>query len=290
MAQNDEVKQQQEQPEADTPEEKKKRKKPNFSKPFIISGILLGVFAGAPFLNLGNYVFGMWGWIFGLLGAWFLSKEYKYFLPAHGGMVGFFTGLIGSGIAMAVDIGICLAGLSTFTLVPKLRPALEKITGIMSFWIPERFYNAVILPTWGELHELERIADAAGTQAISPTMTLTGHAFFMVPLLAGTAIVGGLIGWKLFAKEAPKKKAAPPRRRRPGGAGKPQAGSPEQKPAQAETESRTAGSPEEKAEEPAAGDEGTKGQPESYEYKGPLSDTTSEEQEKQEQSGDQKEE
>ena len=61
-------------------EQKTKKKKPNFSKPFIICGLLLGFFAGAPFLNLGNYIFGLWGWVFGLLAAWFLSKEYKYFL------------------------------------------------------------------------------------------------------------------------------------------------------------------------------------------------------------------
>lgn len=217
MAENEEARQAQE--AAETPDsESKKKKKPNFSKPFIISGILLGVFAGAPVLNLGNYIFGLWGWIFGLLAAWYLSKEYKYFLVAHGGMVGFFTGLIGSVIAMGIDIGLCFANISTFTLLP----VLEKVRNIMGFWVPAKFHNAVILPTWTQLQEAMRIARTAGDQAVTPSKTLMGHAFFMVPLLAGTAILGGIIGYYLFAKEPPKKKIGLPRRRRPAEAEKPQ--------------------------------------------------------------------
>jgi hypothetical protein len=298
MAENGEVKQQQEQPEAGTPDEKKKKKKPNFSKPFIISGVLLGLFAGAPFLNLGNYVFGLWGWIFGLLAAWFLSKEFKYFQAAHGGMVGFFTGLIGSGIAMAIDIGLCLAGFSTFTLVPALKPALEKITGIMSFWIPKRFHNAIILPTWGELHEIERVTVTAGKQAISPVMTLTGHGFFMVPLLAGTAILGGIIGWKLFAKPAPKKKLGPPRRRRPADAEQPQVASSEDKSVEeaAEKKTESTGTKTDTEGQPAENEtqagENT-GQPESYNYDSRLSESGQDKQkpeEKQEDDAQQKNE
>jgi len=209
MAENLEAKVEENQEQ--TEEKKAKKKKPNFSKPFIICGILLGFFAGAPFMNLGNYIFGLWGWIFGILAAWFLSKEYKYFQVAHGGMVGFFTGLIGSGIAMGIDIGLCLANISIYKLVP----ALAKVGNIMGFWIPERFSNAVVLPAWNDLQHVYRVAIAEGGNAVSPTMTLTGHAFFMVPLLSGTAILGGIIGWKLFAKEAPKKQFASPRRRRP---------------------------------------------------------------------------
>ena len=262
----------------------KKKKKPNFSKPFIISGILLGVFAGAPFLNLGNYLFGLWGWVFGLLAAWFLSKEYKYFQIAHGGMAGFFTGLIGSGIAMSIDIGICLAGFSTFTLVPALQPALKKFAGIISFWIPGRFHsdvltdNAVILPPWSVINEASRIAAVAGDKAISPAMKLTGHAFFMVPLLAGTAILGGIIGWKLWAKDAPKKQCAPPRRRRPAGAGKPPARKPEEaQPAQAVAPAMTEDA--QTPEKPQAAPEETKGQAGNFEYKNEFPDSANDEKE-----------
>jgi hypothetical protein len=236
MAENDEMVL--EDDEGAAQETPKKKKKPNFSKPFIVSGVLLGVFAGAPVLNLGNYVFGLWGWIFGLFAAMMLSKQYKYFELAHGGMVGFFTGLIGSGIAMALDIGLCFANISTFTLVP----ALANVGKKLSFWIPPRFHDAIVLPPYKTLVEAVRIAKAANEQALPPEKVIAGHAFFMVPLLAGTAILGGIIGFYLFAKPAPKRQAGPPRRRRPAAAPKPeptpeQASSAPEQPAPAEEES-----------------------------------------------------
>ncbi len=303
MAENDEAKQV---PDQEQAEPKKKKKKPNFSKPFIISGILLGVFAGAPFLNLGNYVFGLWGWVFGLLAAWFLSKEYKYFLVAHGGMVGFFTGLIGSGIAMVIDIGVCFAGFSTFTLLPSLEKPLSKVAGILSFWIPARWHvdavkdNAVILPPWETIKEATRILIVQDRPAISPSMKLTGHALFIVPLLAGTAILGGVIGWKLFAKEPPKKQlAAPKRRRRPPAAGEPPAGEPApQQPAQtgAPTESESEGEPaqspepaQEKPAQPEGQPEKTDQEPGSYEYGSSVPDSPKEERKEPENTGEEKE-
>lgn len=225
MAENDEMVLEDDLSAATEPA-KKKRKKPNFSIPFIISGVLLGLFAGAPVLNLGNYVFGLWGWVFGLFAAMMLARQYKYFELAHGGMVGFFTGLIGSAIAMAIDIGLCFADISTFTLVP----ALANVGKKLSFWIPARFHDAIILPPYEKLVEAVRIAKAANEQVLPPEKVIAGHAFFMVPLLAGTAILGGIIGFYLFAKPAPKKQAGPPRRRRPADEARPQA-TPEQAPA-----------------------------------------------------------
>jgi hypothetical protein len=67
-----------------------------------------------------------------------------------------------------------------------------------------------------------RTAKAAQEHALPPEKVIAGHAFFMVPLLAGTAIIGGIIGFYLFAKPAPKRQAGPPRRKRPTGAAKPQ--------------------------------------------------------------------
>ena len=239
MAENDEMVLEEDEGAA-AEAEKKKKKKPNFSMPFIISGILLGIFAGAPVLNLGNYVFGLWGWIFGLFAAMMLSKQYKYFELAHGGMVGFFTGLIGSGIAMAIDIGLCFANISTFTLVP----ALENVGRKLSFWIPERFHDAIILPPYNKLLEAVRLAKAANETALPPEKVIAGHAFFMVPLLAGTAILGGIIGYYLFAKPAPKRQAGQPRRKRPVEAPKPEAQPEQPAPAEEKPSEESAGEAE----------------------------------------------
>jgi hypothetical protein len=217
---------------------KKKRKKPNFSMPFIVCGVLLGFFAGAPVLDLGNYVFGLWGWMFGLMAAWMLSRQFKYFELAHGGMAGFFTGLIGSGIAMAIDISLCFANISAFTLIP----ALANVGKKLSFWIPARFHDAIILAPYKDLEQAWRTAKAASENAMSPEKVVAGHAFFMVPLLAGTAILGGIIGFYLFAKPAPKKQTGPPRRKHPAGAEKPKP-APEQAPVEQKPSEGVSGEP-----------------------------------------------
>jgi hypothetical protein len=173
---------------------------------------MLGVFAGMPYLGFGNFVFGLWGWIFGFMAAWFLSQEYKYFLIAHGGMVGLLAGLIGAGIAMVLDISLCLAGISAYTLVPALAAPLKGFTRAMGFWIPERFRDAIVLSPWHELERIYREAQAAGVVAIPPGKIVAGHTLFMVPLLATTAILGGVIGWKLFAGQGRKKQPMPARR------------------------------------------------------------------------------
>lgn len=316
MPENEEIKREQQRIQEAAEEvaapAKKKKKKPNFSKPFIISGVLLGVFAGAPFLNLGNYIFGLWGWTFGLLAAWFLSREFKYFEIAQGGMVGFLTGLVGCAIAMGVDIGLCVANINVMAMVAAVKPTLDKFTDIMDFWIPERFHNAIILPTWAELENAYRASLAGGPPAVSPARVLAGHAFFMVPLLAGTAILGGILGCLAFAKKAPKRQFRPVRRRRPAGkpaesppapeappaaevppteaaAAQPPAGespspdSPESAPAPAEAPQGAQAVPESRPEEPEQASE-------SYEYGSGLPGSSEGEHGTQEGGSEQKEE
>jgi hypothetical protein len=176
--------------------------------------------------------------MFGLMAAWMLSRQFKYFELAHGGMAGFFTGLIGSGIAMAIDISLCFANISAFTLIP----ALANVGKKLSFWIPARFHDAIILAPYKDLEQAWRTAKAASENAMSPEKVVAGHAFFMVPLLAGTAILGGIIGFYLFAKPAPKKQAGPPRRKHPAGAEKPKP-APEQAPVEQKPSEGVSGEP-----------------------------------------------
>jgi hypothetical protein len=186
----------------------KKGARPKFNMPFIVAGILIGIFAGAPLLDVGNYLFGLWGWVFGILAVYLFSKQFKYFNAPQAGIVGLFAGIIGSVISVAGHILLSVGEFSLDRILPaNLIAQISKFTTFLStLWIPEQLRNTFSVKPFSllqaEFREAVRMADP---NACSPMKYFVGHALFLTGLISITAILGGLIGYCLFAIPVPQK-------------------------------------------------------------------------------------
>ena len=88
----------------------KKKKKPNFNKPWKRAAILLGILSGLPFVNLMNLVIFFWAWVAGFLAAKGLSKEFPRMQTSHAAVAGLFTGAIGAIIGCILIAGTSVGG------------------------------------------------------------------------------------------------------------------------------------------------------------------------------------
>jgi hypothetical protein len=186
----------------------KRVKKPKFNMPFIVSGILVGIFAGAPLLDLGNYVFELWGWIFGILAVYLFSRQFKYFNAAHAGIIGLFAGIIGSVISVTTHILLSVADFSLDKILPaNFIAQISKFTAFFSsLWIPEQLRWIFSLKPLSLIQkEFEDAIRAADPNACSPTKCLIGHVLLLAGLISITTIIGALVGYYLFARPVPEK-------------------------------------------------------------------------------------
>lgn len=185
----------------------KKGAKPKFNMPFVIAGILIGIFAGAPLLDLGNYLFGLWGWIFGILAVYLFSKQFKYFTAPQAGIVGLFAGIIGSVVSVGAHILLSIAGFSLEKILPaNFIAQISKFTSFLStLWIPEQLRITFSLKPFTVLQREFLNASRIDLNAASPVKCYVGHALFLTGLISITAILGALVGYYLFAKPVPKK-------------------------------------------------------------------------------------
>ena len=186
----------------------KKSAKPKFNMPFIVAGILIGIFAGAPLLDVGNYVFGLWGWIFGIFAVYLFSRQFKYFNAAQAGIVGLFAGVIGSVISVSWHILLSVGEFSLGKILPaNFIVQISKFTTFFSsLWIPEQLRKTFSLEPLSRIQkEFEEAFRIADPNACSPMKYYVGHALFLIGLISITAILGALVGYCLFAKPVPKK-------------------------------------------------------------------------------------
>jgi uncharacterized membrane protein YeaQ/YmgE (transglycosylase-associated protein family) len=200
-------------------------KKPNFNKPFIVCGILLGLASGLPFVNLLNLLLFAWAWIFGFLAARMLSKEYPYMQPMHGAVVGVFTGAIGALIGSILISAWSVGGYFLFDgILPGEPPEQWRY-----LYPPGQVYCLGIefggdnLLNWLFKPYPAKIADRIyidlTAENVRDGIGLTIFLNFLIMevshwLFAG---VGGFIGGVLWSKPLPIKKEQP--RRKTAGAG-----------------------------------------------------------------------
>ena len=200
--------------------QKPSAKKPNFNKPFIICGILLGLASGLPFINLLNLVLFAWAWIFGLISAKMLSKEYPYMQPMHGAVVGVFTGAIG---ALIGGILITTWSVGGYFLFGGMLPGEPPDTWRL-LYPPGQLYGLGInigddnLLNWLFLPYPVKIADRFyidfTNENVRNGLGITIFVHFLIMevshwLFAGVA---GYIGGVLWSKPLPKKKEQPKRK------------------------------------------------------------------------------
>lgn len=179
----------------------KKKKKVNFNLPFIISGLITGALAGAPYTQLVNYFYGVWGFLGGLFAAYLLSRSFKYFNYAQAAVLGMLSGMVAVAIAVGASLTFCFINFDTHDLYPafineKLIPAFEKAQ-------MEQVKDKIILPPWEEVKES---AEAEGRSAINDWVVL--HVLYLIGTIICMAILGGFIGGVLFSKPIPKKSKA----------------------------------------------------------------------------------
>jgi len=227
-------------------EEKKPKKKVNFNLPFIISGLIVGVLAAAPYTQLINYFYGVWGFLGGLLAAFFLSRSFKYFNYAQAAVLGMLSGIVAVAITVGVSLTLCFINFDTKDLYPAfindtLIPIFEKAQ-------MEQVKGKIILPPWEMVKEL---ANESGQSPVSDWIVL--HALYLVGTIICMAILGGFVGGLLFCKPPPKKKVVRAVRRRIPAAAKKQQ---EEKPEEEEQQEK----PEEEEKPPEGAEESEEGQ------------------------------
>lgn len=188
-------------------EEKKPKKKVNFNLPFVISGLIVGLLAGAPYTQLVNYFYGVWGFLGGLFAAYLLSRSFKYLNHAQAAVLGMLSGIVAVAIAVGVSLSLCFINFDTKDLYPAfindtLIPIFEKAQ-------MEQVRGKIILPPWEVVKEL---ANESGRSPISDWVVL--HALYLIGTMICMAILGGFVGGLLFCKSPPKKKVVRVVRRR----------------------------------------------------------------------------
>jgi len=168
-----------------------RRKKVNFNKPFIITGAITGVLAAAPYTQLANYVYGIWGLLGGILAAYLLSRQYRYFTPVQGGVLGTFSGFIATGICVGATCGLFFAD---FPLAARVYPK-EVINVAVDYLEPVQIpsVRGHILPIPKSVAER-----AKGGKWY---MWLVVHGLYVLLALVGMSIIGGIVGAKLFGKK-----------------------------------------------------------------------------------------
>ncbi len=195
---------------------KKKKKKPNFNKPFIVSGIFLGIVSGLPFVNLLNLVLFAWVWVAGFMAAKMLAKEFPYMQPAHGAVVGIFTAGIGALIAGILNVAYSVT-------LYKVAPETWAY-----WWPPGQLYMFGKEVLHFDIYGLflkpypDYIADCIYLDMASKVAPKGLAAKIVVHFLAtevAFCIFGaaaGAIGGVLFGKPAPKKDPYKGRKKSPG--------------------------------------------------------------------------
>jgi len=198
-------------------EEKKPKKKVNFNLPFIISGLIVGLLAAAPYTQLVNYFYGVWGFLGGILAAFFLSRSFKYLNYAQAAVLGMLSGIVAVVVTVGVSLILCFINFDTKDLYPNfindtLIPIFEKAQ-------MEQVKGKIILPPWEIVKEL---ANESGQSPISDWIVL--HILYLIGTIICMAILGGFIGGLLFCKPPPKKKVVRVVKRRLPAAAKKQQG------------------------------------------------------------------
>ncbi|MFQ6082307.1 MAG: hypothetical protein ACE5WD_02975 [Candidatus Aminicenantia bacterium] len=156
--------------------------KPEMFKPALIGGLLTGILAGLPIIQMGNCLCCLWVVIGGILASYFLSKDAQITLRAgDGAIVGILSGIIGAIISSIINI--------PFQAINQqfVRRVLER------------------LPEYGA--EFPRDMDLwlkRGAEFSAP-MFMVGLIISIV-IFAIFGALGGIIGISLFRK----KKVAPP--------------------------------------------------------------------------------
>ncbi|MCX7703380.1 MAG: hypothetical protein N2234_04675, partial [Planctomycetota bacterium] len=181
-----------------TPESKPPRKRVRFNLPFIIGGLIAGVLAAAPYTQIANYFYGIWGFLGGLLGTYILSRSFKYFNYAQAAVVGMLSGIVATAFAIGASIAISFVGFDMKTLYPPfvketLIPAVEKAQ-------LGQVRGKILLPPW---QKIKSEATKRGESAVTDWFVLNG--LYLTGTLVCMAILGGFVGGVLFSKPVPKK-------------------------------------------------------------------------------------
>lgn len=187
-------------------EERRKKRKVSFYKPFIVAGIVVGILGAAPFTELMNFFYHWWGFMGGVMATYILSRRYPYFNPVQGAVLGFFAGAIALVIVLGASFTTSLLNLS---YRDKIYPEYIRVKLI------KRFESVQMPVVRGKIllnpkEKIEMIAEERGEKLSNWYLI---HVLYTVAALALTSILGGLFGGAIFGKPAPKRRPVYMRKR-----------------------------------------------------------------------------
>jgi hypothetical protein len=225
------------QPGGEKPAGKRKRKKPNFNKPFLVAGIALGIVSGLPFLNFANMILFAWAWIAGILAAKIFSGIYPKIKLQHGAIVGAIAGILGAVIATPLSAGSSWAiskwafkNANAHEIMRNVNMPWKSgnqqqanlLNDVLLRWFP-RPHHAFAIMSWNKVDYAGYYVDKKGTRLSDPESTGVP-----VRISAGTAVVrivlhflflevgffifgtvGGIIGASIYTYKPPEQ-ARPP--------------------------------------------------------------------------------
>ncbi|RKY16090.1 MAG: hypothetical protein DRP63_06070 [Planctomycetota bacterium] len=186
--------------------EEKKRKKVSFYKPFIWSGVLMGILSAAPYTELMNFFYYWWGFVGGVMATYILSRRYPYFNPVQGAVLGFLSGAVAIVIVLAATFSTSFLNISYRKKIYPDFIRKDLVKRLERVQMP--VVRGKVLPLTKEQIELK--ADEMGGKASDWYLI---YLLYTIAALAMTSILGGLLGGALFGKPAPKRKYQYVRRR-----------------------------------------------------------------------------
>jgi hypothetical protein len=148
-------------------------------QPALLGGLFIGVLSALPVVSIGNLCCCLWVIAGGALAAWVMQQNHpEPVTPADGAAVGFFAGLIGAFVYLAISWPVTLI----------VGPMMEE-------WFERAMEGA------GDVRLREMFEQYRGRG----TRTLSLVAGFLEQLVFGMlfATVGGILGAVLFKKAAP---------------------------------------------------------------------------------------
>ncbi|MHC4661781.1 MAG: hypothetical protein ACYS8W_08835 [Planctomycetota bacterium] len=214
----------------------KKRKKPNFNKAFVVSGIFIGIMSGLPFLNYLNMIIFLWAWIGGIAAAKIFSRIYPRIELMHGAICGAIAGMLGALIAVPLSAGNSYI-LTKYVFKANAHEILRHVqmpwdsaperanllNDVLLKWFP-RPHHPFAHMSWYETDNFGRYMAPGGLRCVDydppvqiPKWISMGtaakrivlHFFFLEVGFFICGTLGGIIGASLFAYKPPRAEKPP---------------------------------------------------------------------------------
>jgi hypothetical protein len=161
--------------------------KPNYTKPALIGGAVMGVLSALPIVQFGNACCCLWVISGGVTAAYLLQQDSQTSITlGDGALAGLLAGLIGAGVHFVISIPIDLL------MAPLTRHLVERMLDVGSNFPPE-------LRT-----ALERAnrQSAEGGFALMFAFRVLGLMIWLV-IMAAFSTLGGIVGAAIFQKKLP---------------------------------------------------------------------------------------